>query len=140
MASSKGSTTALDFLKAVFLGTDPAFRTLGTLYISLHNADPTAAGDQHSHETAYDNYVRVAVAQTAGGWTVSGTQSQNAGQIQFAVCGVTGDTITHVAIGTANGPPATGQILYVGQLSGSLVVSTLVQPQFAIHALTITEA
>lgn len=72
------------------------------LYVSLHNADPGSAGSQTTNETAYTNYARIAVARTTGGWTVSGGNPntvQNAAAINFAACGVTGDTITHWGVG-----------------------------------------
>lgn len=135
----KGNATSLDVLKMVFLGTDPALRAYGTLYISLHTADPTAGGTQTNNETAYSNYTRQAVVQTAGGWTVAGTSSSNAALITFPACGVTGSTVTYVAIGQSNTGGA-GQILYSGVLNQSLVIATGVSPQFAINALTVTEA
>lgn len=140
MASSKGATTDLDVLKIVFLNNyDPAWRTNANLYISLHNADPTAAGTQTSSETTYANYARVAVLKTAVGWTVAGTSAQNAGQIQFNQCNGAGDTVSHVGIGTVVGPGA-GQLLYLGKLNADLVVANLIQPQFAALALTVTES
>ena len=135
----KGNATSLDVLKCVFLGTDPTFRAYGTLYISLHTADPTAGGTQTSNETAYTNYLRQAVVQTAGGWTVAGTTSSNAALITFPACGVSGSTVTYVAIGQSNTGGA-GQILYSGVLNTSLVIATGVAPQFAIGALVVTEA
>ena len=136
----KGNTTSLNILQSVFLGTDPAFRSYGTLYISLHTSDPTAGGTQTSNETAYTNYVRQAVVQTGSGWIVSGTSASNAALITFPACGVTaGSPITYVAIGQSNTGGA-GQILYSGVLNQSLVIATGVAPQFAIGALVVTEA
>ena len=43
----------------------------GNLYISLHTADPGAAGTQATSECAYPPYARVAASRTAGGWTVA---------------------------------------------------------------------
>src|SRR5881392_3242288 len=37
----------------------------GSFYISLHTADPGETGDQTTSETAYTNYVRVAVARSS---------------------------------------------------------------------------
>lgn len=107
------------------------------LYLSLHTADPGVGGSQLTNETAYTNYVRLAVARTAGGWTVSSNTATNAALAQFAQCGVTGATITHVAIGTASS--GAGTVLYAGALSSSLAVANLIQPQFSIGALTVTE-
>lgn len=111
----------------------------GSLYVSLHTADPTDTGNQSSNETAYTNYVRVAVVRSSGGWTVSGTsptQVANAAAVSFAQCGVTGATITHFAIGRASS--GAGEILVSGALTASLAVSNGITPSFAIGALVAT--
>lgn len=109
------------------------------LYLSLHTANPGVGGSQLTNEAAYTNYVRLAVVRTTSGWTVpSGGATQNAALAQFAQCGVSGATITHVAIGTASS--GAGTVLYAGALNASLAVANLIQPQFAIGALTVTEA
>jgi hypothetical protein len=109
------------------------------LYLSLHTADPGVGGSQLTNETAYTNYVRIAVLRTTGGWTApSAGATANAALAQFAQCGVTGATLTHVAIGT--GSSGAGLVLYAGALSSSLAVANGIQPQFAIGALDVTEA
>lgn len=108
------------------------------LYVSLHVSDPGVGGSQLTGETTYSNYLRVPVARTTGGWDVpSSGHTQNAALIQFAQCGVTGATITHVAIGTSSS--GAGQVLYAGALGSSLAVASLIQPQFAIGDLDVTE-
>ena len=111
---------------------------LANLYISLHTADPGVGNSQLTNETAYTNYARVAVVRTTSGWAVpaSGATSNQA-LIQFAQCGVTGATLTHVAIGTA--ASGAGTVLYAGALSSSLAVANGIQPQFAAGALDVTE-
>lgn len=111
---------------------------LANLYLSLHTASPGVGNDQQTNETAYTNYVRIAVARTAGGWDVPAAgATANAALAQFAQCGVTGATITHVAIGTA--ASGAGTVLYQGALSSSLAVANGIQPQFAAGALDVTE-
>lgn len=108
------------------------------LYLSLHTADPGVGNDQTTNETAYTNYARIAVARTTGGWDApSGGATANAALAQFAQCGVTGATLTHVAIGTA--ASGAGTVLYAGALSSSLAVANGIQPQFAAGALDVTE-
>lgn len=107
------------------------------LYLSLHTATPGIGGAQTTNETAYTNYSRIAVARTAGGWTVASGAATNAALAQFAQCGVTGATVTHVAIGTASS--GAGKVLYAGALSSSLAVANLIRPQFDIASLTATE-
>lgn len=144
---SKSNTFENDLLKHVFnndnialVGDATGLRgssAAGNLYVSLHTADPGEAGDQTTNETAYTNYARVAVARTAGGWTVTGNAVSNAALVQFAQCGVTGATLTHFGVGTDSG--GAGKLLYSGALTASLAVSSGIQPQFAAGDLDITE-
>jgi hypothetical protein len=109
------------------------------LYLSLHTADPGVGGSQETNETAYTNYVRIAVARTTGGWDApSGGATANAALAQFAQCGASGATLTHVAIGTASS--GAGLVLYAGALTSSLAVANGIQPQFAAGALDIVES
>jgi hypothetical protein len=144
---SKSNTFENDLLQLIFNNVDIALigdaaglqnsAAAGSLYVSLHTADPGEAGDQTTNETAYTNYARVAVARTVGGWTVSGNTVSNAALVQFAQCGVTGATLTHFGVGTdASGA---GKLLYSGALTASLAVSSGIQPQFAAGDLDITE-
>lgn len=111
---------------------------LTDLYLSLHTANPGVGNNQTTNETAYTNYVRIAVERTTSGWDVPASgATANAALAQFAQCGVTGATITHVAIGTA--ASGAGTVLYAGALSSSLAVANGIQPQFAAGALTVTE-
>ncbi len=108
------------------------------LYLSLHTADPGIGGSQTTNETAYTNYARIPIVRTSGGWTVVSGAASNAALAQFAQCGVTGSTLTHVGIGTASS--GAGKMLYTGALNASLSVSSGIQPQFAGSALTATES
>lgn len=133
---SKSNTTENDVLLMALKGTDPAWRTNSNLYLALYTADPGEAGTAITNEAAYTNYARQTLVK-ASAWTDNGSSFANAGLIQFPQCGASGATITHVAIvTTASGA---GQILYSGQLNSPLAVSNLIQPQFAIGALTVTE-
>ena len=106
-------------------------------YLSLHTADPGTGNNQTTNEIGYTNYLRIAVARTSGGWTVSSNAAQNAALAQFAQCGVTGGTATHVAVGTASS--GAGSVWYAGALNAALAIAQNIQPQFAAGALTITE-
>ena len=144
---SKSNTFENDLLLLVFNNTDIALigdaaglqnsATAGSLYVSLHTADPGEAGDQTTNETAYTNYARVAVARSGAGWTVTGNAVANAALVQFAQCGVTGATLTHFGVGTDSA--GAGKLLYSGALTSSLAVSSGIQPQFAAGDLDITE-
>lgn len=113
--------------------------TAGSLYVSLHTSDPGEAGGQTTNETSYTNYARQAVARSGAGWTVSGDTASNAALLQFPTCGASGATLTHFGIGTASSGGA-GKLLYSGELSSPLTVSSGIQPQFAIGELDVTEA
>jgi len=109
------------------------------LYLSLHTADPGVGGSQTTNETSYTNYARIAIARTTSGWDVpSGGATANAALAQFAQCGASGATLTHVAIGTASS--GTGLVLYAGALTSSLAVANGIQPQFAANALDVLES
>lgn len=138
---SKSNACENDVIKLMFLGTDPAWRdAVGQpdLYLALHSADPTDAGTQTSSEIVYTSYLRVAVARTAGGWVVAGNQASNTALLQFPKCTGLVDTARYVSIGLSDTGIA-GQILYSGQLTSDLAVSTNIQPQFAIASLVVTE-
>jgi hypothetical protein len=110
----------------------------GSLYIALHTADPGEAGNQTTSECAYGSYDRVAVARSGAGWTVAANVVTNTALAQFPECTSGSETITYVSIGTSAYPTA-GVILYSGALTASRAVSTGIQPQFAISALSVTE-
>jgi len=103
----------------------------GSLYVSLHTGDPGEAGNQGTNETVYTNYARVAVARTAGAWSISGNTASNVALVQFPQCGATGATITYVGVGVSPTAGDTGRLLFSGPLSASLTVANLIQPQFA---------
>jgi hypothetical protein len=111
----------------------------GSLYVALHTADPGEAGNQSTSEANYTGYARVAVARSAGGWTVSGTaptQVANAGDITFGACTAGSNTITHFSIGLASS--GANEILASGAVSSPLPVGAGITPAFAIGQLTTT--
>ena len=144
---SKGNTFENDLLQLIFNNVDIAdigdasglqnSATAGSLYVALHTADPGEGGNATTSESAYGSYARQAVARSVAGRTVSGNQASNAALIQFPECSSGSETITHVSITTASS--GTSKILYSGALNASRSVSSGIQPQFAIGALTVTE-
>lgn len=145
MAGYKGSTFDNDLLKLIFNATaianiadNAAASPLTNLFVALHTTDPTAGGTQASSEATYTNYARIAVARTSGGWIVSTNTVSNTAAINFATCGVTGNTVTHVSIGVA--VSGATKLLYGGPLTSPLVISNGITPSFAIGALVVTEA
>lgn len=144
---SKSNTFENDLLQLIFNNVDVAdigdagglqnSAAAGSLYVVLHTGDPGEAGTATTSESAYGSYARQAVARTVGGWTVSTNTASNAALIQFPECSSGSETITYVSITTASS--GASKILYSGALTASRAISTGIQPQFAIGALTVTE-
>jgi hypothetical protein len=144
---SKGNTFENDLLLLIFNNTDIAdigdasglqnSATAGSLYVALHTADPGEGGNATTSEAAYGSYARQAVARSGAGWTVSGNSVSNTALVQFPECTSGSETISHVSITTASS--GTSKLLYKGALTASRSVSSGIQPQFAIGALSVTE-
>lgn len=109
--------------------------TPGSLYVSLHTADPGEAGDQTTNEATYTSYARVAVARSGAGWTVSGNNASNTAAVTFPQCTGGSNTITHFGVGTDTS--GAGKLIVSGALSGSLAVSSGITPEFAIGDLDV---
>lgn len=109
----------------------------GSLFISLHTADPGEAGSQTTSESAYTSYARVGVVRSGSGWTVSGNQVQNAAAITFPACTGGTSTVTHFGVGTDS--TGAGKLLYKGALTPSISVSSGITPQIPLNGLTVTE-
>jgi hypothetical protein len=140
--AGKGATFENDLLNLVFKGTaianiadNAASSPLTSLYVSLHTADPTDAGNQTSSEATYTSYARVAVTRGAG-FTVTTSSVSPAANIDFPQCTGGSNLITHFAIGTATS--GTGKILYSGTVTPNISVSTGVIPRLTT-ASTVTE-
>lgn len=140
---SKSNVYENDLLKLIFNATaigniadNAATSPLTNLYVSLHTADPGEAGDQSTSEIAYTSYARVAVARTAGGWTVTGNSVSPVADINLpAGTGGTG-TATHFGVGTdASG---TGKLLYSGTITPNIVCGAGITPQLTSGS-SITE-
>lgn len=134
---AKSNATENDFVAYVFNAAAISWDALTDLYVALHTADPGEAGTQATNECAYGDYARVAVARTAGGWTVAGNVATNTAVIAFPICASGTETATHVSVGVA----ASGatQILYKGALAASLDIEAGVPPTFQAGALVATE-
>jgi hypothetical protein len=145
--AGKSDTFENDILGLIFNATaianiadNAASSPLTNLYVSLHTADPTDAGVQTASEANYTGYARVAVARTAGGWTVAtaggATTAKPVAPITFPACTGGSSNITHFAIGTA----ASGgsKVLYAGAVSPVILVTDGITPQLTT-ATSVTE-
>ena len=111
--------------------------TAGSLYVSLHTADPGEAGAQNTSEAAYTGYARQAVARSGAGWVVSGNNASNAAAVAFGPCTAGSETLTHFGIGTASS--GVGNLLFRGALTDPISVTTSsdATQTFAIGALDV---
>lgn len=108
----------------------------GSLYFSLHTADPGEAGDQTTSETSYGSYARVAVARSGAGFTVTTNSVSPAASVTFPACTSGTPTLTHFGLGTASS--GAGVLLYKGAISPNIVMAAPIQP-YLTTATAITE-
>lgn len=109
----------------------------GSLFFSLHTADPTVTGTQTSNEATYTGYVRVTVARSAGGFTVTANSVSPVAAVTFPACSAGANTITFFGIGSAS--TGVGILLYSGSVSPSISVAPGVTPSLSTSS-AITEA
>ena len=140
---SKGNTFETDLLDLIFNATpianiadNASSSPLTNIFVSLHTGDPGEAGNQETSEATYTSYVRVSVARTSGGWTITGDSVSPVANIDFAEATGGTNTITHFAVGTLTS--GTGKILYSGTVTPNIAVTTGVTPRLTT-ASTITE-
>lgn len=108
----------------------------GSLYVSLHTADPGEAGSQTTSEAGYTSYARVAVARSGAGWTVATNTVTNAATVNFPAATGGSSTVTHFGIGTDSS--GAGTLLFSGALTASLAVTSGVTPSFPAGDIDLT--
>lgn len=114
-----------------------ATATPGSLYVSLHTADPGEAGTAITNETAYASYARVAIARSGAGFTVTGNSVSPAANVDFPECtGSPGAAITH--FGIVNTSSGAGKLLYSGTVTPNVTMAAGVIPRLKPTS-TITE-
>ena len=149
---AKGTTFDTDLLKLIFNGTTIAnladntlTSPLTNLYVSLHTGSPLVGGSQNTNEAAYTSYARVAVPRAdngpgSAGWRVNGSSVTPGATISFPACtGVSTETETHFAVGTAPNVGDAGKILYFGTITPNINIANGVTAQLTT-ASSITEA
>lgn len=112
-----------------------AYTAPGTVYISLHTADP---GETGANEVASsNNYSRASVTNNATNFPAASAGSKSNGTaINFATpSGAGWGTVTHFGIWDA---ASTGNFLFGGALTASKTINSGDTVSFAISALTIT--
>ena len=111
--------------------------TAGSLYLSLHTADPGETGTQATNEISYTGYARQAVARSSSGFTVSGSSVTLTNNVDFPeMTGGTGGTVTHFAVGVASAGATV--VLYKGAVSPTQLIASGVIPRLK-QATSITE-
>lgn len=108
----------------------------GSLYISLHTADPGEAGAQNTSEATYTGYARAAVARDIASWNISGNVATNAAIVAFPAATAGTSNVTHFGIGASLS--GAGTLLLSGPLTASLAIAAGITPDFAIGALSVT--
>ena len=134
---SKSNTHENDYLLLMFNNTTMTLvgdaagilqsAAAGSLYFSLHTADPGEAGDQTTNEAAYTSYARVAVARSGAGFTVSTNTVALVANVTFPAGTGGSGTATHWGIGASSS--GAGKLLYKGAISPSFVCGNGVTPQ-----------
>jgi len=114
-----------------------ATTTAGSLYWSLHTADPGEAGTAITNETAYTGYARVAGARSGAGFTVTANSVSPTANVDFGECTASpGAALTH--FGIVNTSSGAGKLLYKGTLTPNVTMAVGVIPRIKTTS-TITE-
>lgn len=109
----------------------------GSMFVSLHTADPGEAGTQNTSETAYTGYARVAVARSSGGWTVTNNSVSPVANIDFGLCTASpGGALTHFGLGVSSS--GANRLCYSGTITPNIAVAVNVIPRLTT-ATAITE-
>jgi hypothetical protein len=109
-----------------------------TISMRLATASYAVGSTGSTNEATYTNYALQTVARSTAGWAAPATRAtSNAAQITFPQCGASGNTITSACTSKASGA---SDVFHYGDLNAPITVSNLIQPVFAIGAVTITES
>lgn len=109
----------------------------GSLWLSLHTADPGEAGTAITSETGYTGYARKALARSAAGFVVTGNSVSPAADQDFGeATAAPGTPITH--FGVVNAASGAGKLLYSGTVTPNITMAVGVIPRLKATS-TITE-
>lgn len=147
-ANSKTNKFSQDLLKLIFQnvalanignagGLQPS-GVAGSLYFSLHTADPGETGTAVTSEIVYTSYARVGITRTAGTFPLTGQTINPSGAVTFPnmTGGTQGQVITHAGIVTS--ASGAGDLLYFGAVTPNITMNTGVTPSLTA-ASSITE-
>lgn len=111
--------------------------TAGSLYLSLHTADPGEGGSQTTSEIAYTSYARVAVARSAAGFVVTGSSVALTAAASFPAGTGGSGTASYFGIGTALS--GAGVLLYSGTVTPNITCGNGITPELTTAAGLVTE-
>lgn len=102
--------------------------TAGSIYASLHTADPGEAGTAATNEIAYTGYARRPIARSSAGFTVTGNVVTQVNDVDFPKStGGTASTASHFAyVKEISGASV---VLYKGPLTPNILIQTGVTPR-----------
>lgn len=133
MGFSNAARTAIN--ANIFLGTALPWDANTDLWIALYSADPGASGTAVTNEATWTNYARVPLVRATEFGAATNTIDNDI-LVQFPICGVTGQTVTHVGIvDTASGA---GNLIISGALLAPQAIAQGNQPQFNLGNLVVT--
>lgn len=133
---SLSNATENAVLKCLLQGTDPSYRAGATQYLALFVSDPGETASL-AGECDYTGYARVALTK-ASAWTDGGSSFSNANLLQFPACTGGSNNASHFAIVDTGPARATAvNMMISGALSGTLSISSGIQPQFGPDSLSI---
>lgn len=143
---SKGNSTENDFVKFVFHAT--AMPNYGAaLQLNFHTADPGEGGTATTNEPTPVNYAPVTVTRDNTGWAIcdpDGTPNAD-GSAAKTIIDVVFPEVESGFVGTEEwthgsvSVVATGQILYSGVLTQSIIISALSTPRFPAGTVLFRE-
>ena len=144
---SKSNTFETDLLGLIFNNTAiadigdvaglRASTAAGTLWWSLHTADPGETGTAVTSETAYTGYARISAARSSAAFTITGNIVSPFANVDFGECtAAPGTAITH--FGIVNTASGAGKLLYKGTMTPNITMATGVIPRIKTTS-TITE-
>lgn len=138
----KSAAASESLLQLIFNGTswpgiaqNIAANPNAILYLALHTADPTSAGNQSTNEVNYTGYNRVGVSRTTSGWAVANEAASTIGGALFGA-GIMGPApvATFFSVGLAFSGP--GEILYSGPIEPAIQTGNGEQPNLSLVVIT----
>lgn len=101
--------------------------TAGSVYLSLHTADPGEAGTAATNEIGYTGYARQPVPRAAN-WTVASGVATLVPNVDFPeMTGGTGGTVTHFAV--VKEVSGASVVLYKGTATPNQIIAAGVIPR-----------